>query len=169
MFKWSTDRSGRESLGHCLVSVPEAVAAADAGRDGRASKGLLGGETTHLRRLRSHLTVLQPGAGYEPHVDAYDIGIVVLEGTVETLGERVGPNGVVFYAAGEPHGMRNVGESSATYVVFEFHGAAWPVELEDPRPSRRLLRAIRHPRRLARTARRRGRAAARRVRRPRRG
>jgi hypothetical protein len=31
----------------------------------------------------------------------------------------VGPNGVIFYAAGEMHGMRNIGEAPARYPVFE--------------------------------------------------
>ena len=47
---------------------------------------------------------------------------MVLEGEVETLGERVGPHGVIFYPAGEPHGIHNPSESTARYVVFEFHG-----------------------------------------------
>ena len=49
------------------------------------------------------------------------MAIVVLEGEVETLGKRVGPHGVIFYAAGEPHGMRNAGNVIARYIVFEFH------------------------------------------------
>lgn len=82
---------------------------------------LLQGSTRYLKRLRAHLTEVGPGGGYDPHVDAYDVAIVVLRGTVETLGRRVGPNGVVFYSAGEPHGIRNTGDDTAIYVVFEFH------------------------------------------------
>ena len=44
-----------------------------------------------------------PGAGYDPHVDANDMVIIVLEGEIETLGERVAPHGVVIYPTGEPH------------------------------------------------------------------
>jgi hypothetical protein len=50
------------------------------------------------------------------------VAIVVLEGEVATLGKRVGPHSVIFYRSGEPHGIRNPGESLAKYVVFEFHG-----------------------------------------------
>lgn len=77
--------------------------------------------TAHLGKLHAHLTVLAPGAGYEPHVDAYDVAIVLLSGTVESLGERVEPMSVIYCAAGEPHGMRNVGAEPARYLVFEFH------------------------------------------------
>jgi len=77
--------------------------------------------TGYLRKLHCHVTTLQPGAGYPPHSDAYDAAILLLEGTVETLGRRIGPLGVIFYAAGEPHGMKNVGNALAFYLVFEFH------------------------------------------------
>ena len=50
-----------------------------------------------------------------------DVVIVVLSGKVETLGRIVEPYGVIYYAAGEPHGMRNAGDGVARYLVFEFH------------------------------------------------
>lgn len=81
------------------------------------------GATDWLQKLHCHTTVLDPGAGYEPHEDPYDVVIIVLEGEVETLGQRVRPHGVVFYAAGESHGMRNPGSEAATYLVIEFHGS----------------------------------------------
>jgi hypothetical protein len=96
------------------------------------------------------VTTLQPGAGYEPHVDAYDVGIVVLDGTIETLGERVEPHGVVYYAGGEPHGMHNPGDVPAVYLVFEFQGRRWmraPVR-DQGGLWRRLWRLLRQPRRL---------------------
>ena len=92
---------------------------------------LFEGPTGYLRRLHAHLTTLQPGAGYAPHVDAYDVAIVPLSGTLETLGQRVEPLGVIFYGAGRPHGMRNAGQDAARYLVFEFHAAA-----DDPFRSR---------------------------------
>ena len=63
-----------------------------------------------------------PGAGYAPHADPYDVAVIVLEGTVETLGRRVEPCGLIFYKAGEPHGLENPTDHVARYVVFEFHG-----------------------------------------------
>lgn len=80
--------------------------------------------TDRLGKLHAHFTTLQPGAGYAPHVDAYDVAILVLSGEVETLGTRVKPLGIVYYSGGETHGMRNVGAVPATYLVIEFHSPA---------------------------------------------
>ena len=91
-----------------------------------------------LGKLHAHSTVLQPGGGYDPHIDAYDVAIVVLSGTVETLGQTVGAGSVVYYAAGELHGMRNVGAEPARYLVFEFH-APGSAEPEIPPPTHRVI------------------------------
>jgi mannose-6-phosphate isomerase-like protein (cupin superfamily) len=77
--------------------------------------------TTFLQKLHAHVTVMKPGAGYAPHTDEYDVAIVVFAGTVKTVGRTVEPHGVIYYAAGEPHGMQNVGKTPARYLVFEFH------------------------------------------------
>ena len=77
--------------------------------------------TAYLGKLHAHFTDLQPGAGYPPHHDDYDVAIVVFDGKVETVGQVIEPLGVVFYAAGEMHGMKNVGDLPAHYLVFEFH------------------------------------------------
>jgi uncharacterized cupin superfamily protein len=115
---------------------------------------LLDGPTRYLRKLQAHVTVLGPGDGYDPHVDAYDVAIVVLEGEVETIGARAAPCDVIFYRAGEPHGMRNVGTAAARYVVFELHGRtslaasapgwvrATVEELVTPRHWKRRLKSI---------------------------
>lgn len=79
-------------------------------------------QTRWLRKLACHTTVLEPGEGYEPHADSYDVAIVMLEGEVETIGGRAAAHDIVFYLAGEEHGMRSVGDVPARYVVFEFHG-----------------------------------------------
>ncbi len=78
------------------------------------------GPTAYLRRYQCHTSTLTPGAGYDPHIDAYDVALVI-EGEVETLGEHLGPYSVMFYPGGEPHGMYNHGNVIAKYVVFEFH------------------------------------------------
>jgi uncharacterized cupin superfamily protein len=79
--------------------------------------------TKYLGLLTCHVTVLQPGAGYESHVDPYDVAILLLAGTVETIGQTVMAPSVIFYQAGEPHGMRSVGTEPARYLVFEFRAA----------------------------------------------
>jgi mannose-6-phosphate isomerase-like protein (cupin superfamily) len=87
--------------------------------------------TRHLRKLQCHVSLLQPGAGYSRHRDDYDVAILLLQGTVETLGTRLEPFGVIYYSAGDSHGIRNIGTTPAYYLVFEFH----------PGPRRRWLRA----------------------------
>ena len=156
MFKWIADRTPDGVFQpHCLMSAAECDAAGDSA-EGLRQRPLVDGQTPYLRKLHAHVTTLAPGAGYVPHIDAHDVGIVVLQGTVETLGERVGPHGVIFYAGGEPHGMTNVGAAPARYVVFEFHGrhrrSAAPY---DSRWTRRLLAVARDPNRLKAAIRRR--------------
>jgi ectoine hydroxylase-related dioxygenase (phytanoyl-CoA dioxygenase family)/uncharacterized cupin superfamily protein len=152
MFKWTTGRAGSgDTLPYRLVSLPPAAPSGPDGPKGFSPVGLLSGQTKHLRRLGAHVTTLQPGAGYEPHVDSYDVGIVLLEGTIETVGERLEPHGVVYYAGGEPHGMHNPGDTPAVYLVFEFQGEqSTHHRVVDDRPSftRRLVRLARNPRRL---------------------
>jgi mannose-6-phosphate isomerase-like protein (cupin superfamily) len=85
-------------------------------------KEILDGPTAYLSQLQSHVTTLQQGSGYEPHSDEYDVAILLLRGTVKTLGQTVEAHSVIFYAAGEPHGMTNLDDCNAFYLVFEFHG-----------------------------------------------
>lgn len=110
---------------------------------------LLFQQATHsLNKLHAHLTTLQPGAGYEAHADPYDVAIVLFSGEIETVGERLRPLGLVYYSAGELHGMRNVGSTPATYLVFEFHSPLTPDSTKRmgkkkrKRSVRRLLRRI---------------------------
>lgn len=119
--------------------------------DGFRLRVLFEGPTEYLQRLHCHASTLMPGGGYEPHSDPYDVGIVVLEGEIETLGERAAPHSVIFCPAGERHGMRNTGDSVARYIVFEFHGSrkglmdggrSFFVKLRDPRRVKRKLKSI---------------------------
>jgi hypothetical protein len=118
--------------------------------DGFKTRRLFEGPTGQLGRLQCHASTLTAGAGYEPHVDAYDVAIVVLEGEVETIDERVGPHGVIFYPSGEPHGLRNPGEAIARYVVFEFQGSRSALTAALPKPPPSLLTKLRDPRRWKR-------------------
>ena len=146
LLKWRTQRKAQGPLlAHRVVEHSSEPAE---GRDGISGTRVLDGETKYLRHLYAHVTTLEPGAGYEPHVDSYDVAIVVLEGTVETLGEQVGRHGVIFYAAGEPHGMRNPGTTRARYLVFELRGRHSSEGAADRRLSRRLRAVLRDPRRL---------------------
>jgi quercetin dioxygenase-like cupin family protein len=122
MFKWhAPSRKNGGALEYGLFSMNEHVAGGSL-REGFCYREIFRGPTAILGKLQCHISQLAPGAGYEPHIDPYDVAIIVLEGEVETLEKRVGAHGVIFYAAGEPHGMRNSGSSTARYIVFEFHG-----------------------------------------------
>jgi MoaA/NifB/PqqE/SkfB family radical SAM enzyme/uncharacterized cupin superfamily protein len=121
MFKWyAPAKKHKDQLGYGLFNMYEHGEDSDV-KEGFHSRGILRGPTTFLGKLHCHTSALTPGAGYDPHRDPYDVAIVVLEGEVETLGKRVDPHGLIFYAAGEPHGMRNPGNVIARYIVFEFH------------------------------------------------
>jgi len=121
MFKWQDNRKKNKSpLTFCHFSLLDSFSGSKA-KDLFCSRLVFEGSTVYLRKLHCHTSTLTPGAGYDPHIDDYDVAIIVLEGTVKTLGKHVGPYSVIFYRAGEPHGMRNTGESIAKYVVFEFH------------------------------------------------
>jgi quercetin dioxygenase-like cupin family protein len=97
--------------------------------NGVAHTVLFEGATERARKVRCHMTTLEPGDGYTPHVDSHDVTIVLLEGTVETLGETVTGPAVVFSAGGWPHGIRNVGGTTARYLVVEIHGRGGGVPL----------------------------------------
>ena len=123
MFKWRNTGAPSKSaamltFNHARPFEPTNEAAAR----GFSVQRLFEGPTQWLGNLECHASTLAPGAGYDPHIDAHDVAILVLDGEVETLGERVGPHAVIFHPGGELHGIRNPGDVAARYVVFEFHG-----------------------------------------------
>lgn len=119
MFKWATHSTGiTESLPTGVFDYRSQLVAGDS--RAFAPLSILNGQTSWLKRLHCHLTRLRSGAGYAPHIDKYDIAIVMLAGKVETVGRILQPYDVVFCGAGEMHGMRNVSKDMAKYLVFEF-------------------------------------------------
>jgi quercetin dioxygenase-like cupin family protein len=126
IFKWTGNSGGNReaSLKSSIfqgAGVSDKPVSLSAGRSVRTV--IFESPTLYLRKLRCHISTLQPGAGYPPHIDTYDVAILTLSGTVETLGRQIGPSSVIFYAAGEPHGMKNAGPDTARYMVMEFHGS----------------------------------------------
>ncbi len=95
---------------------------ANSRREGFAPTLLFEAPTTHLDKFHAHASTMYPGAGYDAHADSYDVVILLLEGTVETIGQQVSAPSVIFYSAHKPHGMRNPGDVPAKYLVFELHG-----------------------------------------------
>lgn len=151
MFKWCNGRTGTDAplrFGQFEISD---YLNHSGGNDGFHLRSVFAEPTSYLRNLECHVSTLSPGAGYEPHVDAYDVAIITLEGEVETLRERVGPYSVIFYPAGEPHGMYNPGIATAKYVVFEFHSSqGWVPDPDSLRRSASLLAKLRDPKRVKR-------------------
>lgn len=122
MLKWvGAPRSGGAMLD---AGIHHSAALLPAGDSGFRAATLFEGTTAYLARLHSHVSVLEPGAGYDGHHDAHDVAIVVLEGTLESLGAAVTAPAVLFTSGGHPHGIKNSGAVAARYVVFEFHGNA---------------------------------------------
>lgn len=82
--------------------------------------------TATLDELELHITTLQPGESpHEPHQHPDEEVIIIREGLVETLlgtrTQRVGPGSVIFQAANQPHAIRNVGDTPATYHVIKWN------------------------------------------------
>ena len=121
MFKW---RGAPAKAERPLATATFDIGGIDAPQSStpRTGRILFESQTAYLGKLHAHVTDLQPGVGYAPHKDRHDVAILVFSGQVETLGQRVGPGGSIYYAAGEPHGLRNIGDTPARYLVFEFHG-----------------------------------------------
>ena len=126
MFRWRLggDTPKPKRLGATLFRAPVPVDAQP--RRGFATRPVFTAPTRWLRRLHCHMTRLEAGAGYAAHADPYDVAILVQSGRVRTLGQELGPGGLVYCSAGELHGMRNVGNEPAHYIVFEFHGRPLP-------------------------------------------
>lgn len=126
IFKWTGAPDKRRGAG--LQSSAFQIPSWSAGSSSRPAKEIqytlvFESPTLYLRKLRCHLTTLQPGAGYLPHSDAHDTAVLTLGGSVETLGHLIEPHSIIFYPAGQLHGMKNPGAVPARYIVIEFHGS----------------------------------------------
>ena len=81
--------------------------------------------TATLDQLAVHVTTVKPGErAHDPHRHWEEELIIVKEGTVESMqnGEtmRLGPGSVIFEASNELHGLRNVGDTPASYFVIKW-------------------------------------------------
>jgi XRE family transcriptional regulator, regulator of sulfur utilization len=82
--------------------------------------------TATLDELEMHITTLKPGeTSHAPHQHPDEELIIIKEGTVESLvngqQRRVGAGSIVFQAANQMHGIRNVGSTPATYHVIRWN------------------------------------------------
>jgi quercetin dioxygenase-like cupin family protein len=84
--------------------------------------------TATLRRFESHVTTLNPGLdSHAPHRHAQEEFIILKEGVLETHinghTQRVGPGSLFFFASNDLHNVTNVGDTPATYLVFNVQTA----------------------------------------------
>ena len=93
--------------------------------------------TPTLERLEMHITTLRPGeTSHPPHRHPEEELIVVKEGTVLSLvggqERKLGPGSIILQASNELHGLRNVGDTNATYHVILWRSAATPPKEPTP-------------------------------------
>lgn len=85
--------------------------------------------TATFEKFESHITTLDPGKmSHPPHQHPREEFIVVKEGTIEVSlngkVQRAGTGSVFFFAANDFHNMTNVGDTPATYHVFNLTTSA---------------------------------------------
>jgi mannose-6-phosphate isomerase-like protein (cupin superfamily) len=120
MFKWQASPSEQEQPLDSKIFDFHAMLAADKSEAFNLRR-VFEHPTAYLGKLHAHVSIVQPGAGYPPHADDYDVAILLLQGKLETIDQVAEPLGVIFYPAGEMHGIKNVANVPARYIVFEFH------------------------------------------------
>ena len=81
--------------------------------------------TARVEELEMHITTLNPGESpHPPHQHVDEEMMIVKEGTLETIqngvARRAGPGSIIFQASNEMHGLRNVGQTPATYYVIKW-------------------------------------------------
>jgi quercetin dioxygenase-like cupin family protein len=81
--------------------------------------------TATLDRLAVHVTTVNPGErAHDPHRHWEEELIIIKDGTLESMqnGEttKLGPGSVVFQASNDLHGLKNVGDTPASYYVIKW-------------------------------------------------
>lgn len=84
--------------------------------------------TATLDELECHVTTLNPGLiSHPPHQHPDEEVVIIKEGTLEAFlnGETktVGPGSVLFFAANQLHGVKNIGTKPAIYHVFKWQSS----------------------------------------------
>ena len=112
-------------MGSTAVSWEE-IQARPSGTGATKARQVFKDPTATLDELELHVSTLPPGQSpHPPHKHPDEEIVIIKEGTVEALvnGEtkRVGPGSVIFQAANQMHGMRNVGDVPAVYHVMRWN------------------------------------------------
>ena len=85
--------------------------------------------TPTLEKFESHVTTLKPGVfSHPPHRHPQEEFILLKEGTIDVIingkHQRAGAGSMFFFASNDMHNMQNVGDTPATYLVFNLTTAA---------------------------------------------
>jgi quercetin dioxygenase-like cupin family protein len=101
------------------------------------SKPVFRSPTVTLDEMEMHVTHVAPGkAPHAPHTHPEEELVILKEGTLEVMQAgkttRLGPGGVIFQASNQLHGVRNVGDVTATYYVMRWKAAGKP---QSPAPA----------------------------------
>jgi XRE family transcriptional regulator, regulator of sulfur utilization len=96
-----------------------------------SSRAIVRAPTVTLDELEMHVTTLNPGqTSHAPHQHGNEELIILREGTLETLSlgewKRIGPGSIIFNAANDLHGVKNVGTVPAVYHVVNWRTPATP-------------------------------------------
>ncbi len=103
-----------------------------------SSRPVVRAPTVTLDELEMHVTTLNPGqTSHAPHQHGNEELIILREGTLETLSlgqwKRVGPGSIIFNAANDLHGVKNVGTVPAVYHVVNWKTPATPKSAVAPK------------------------------------
>src|SRR5664279_315455 len=101
-----------------------------------ARREVFDARTATLDRFECHVTTLKPGeAPHAAHTHSEEELIIVKEGTLETqqngVTNRAGPGSLIFEASNETHGLRNVGQTTATYHVIKWFSSGMLKDKEE--------------------------------------
>lgn len=96
--------------------------------------------TSTLQVFESHASTLNPGkASHLPHTHPQEEIIILREGILEVMvngaTQKAGAGSVIFFASGNPHAVRNIGDKPANYTVFNFTTAATLALKGQPSPA----------------------------------
>jgi quercetin dioxygenase-like cupin family protein len=89
------------------------------------SRSVFDNPTGTLEKLELHITTLRPGMlSHAVHHHAWEEMLLIKEGDVELSingqKHRAGPGFLIFFASNDPHNLKNVGQTNATYYVINF-------------------------------------------------